>query len=196
MYTRGTARTAFVPDFFAVSKNLRATRVFGYSITVHRTVPLRSFESALHKNKGYPIGVSLILVPVAGLEPARCRQRWILSPLRLPFHHTGRCVYIVHLTPHSCCGARHLPSSTALLGICRPRPLARVAPPATGGASLAPHHTGRCVLANVCIYPDSIHYLFRNSKRKFQIFPVLETIPFSLTFQGNKVIIPARSPSL
>ncbi len=24
------------------------------------------------------------LVPVAGLEPARCRQRWILSPLRLP----------------------------------------------------------------------------------------------------------------
>ena len=34
------------------------------------------------------------LVPVAGLEPARCRQRWILSPLRLPFHHTGRCVFI------------------------------------------------------------------------------------------------------
>ena len=32
-----------------------------------------------------------IMVPVAGLEPARCRQRWILSPLRLPFHHTGRC---------------------------------------------------------------------------------------------------------
>ena len=25
-----------------------------------------------------------ILVPVAGLEPARCRHRWILSPLRLP----------------------------------------------------------------------------------------------------------------
>ena len=24
------------------------------------------------------------MVPVAGLEPARCRQRWILSPLRLP----------------------------------------------------------------------------------------------------------------
>ena len=29
------------------------------------------------------------MVPVAGLEPARCHQRWILSPLRLPFHHTG-----------------------------------------------------------------------------------------------------------
>ena len=33
---------------------------------------------------GYPVGVSHILVPVAGLEPARCRHRWILSPLRLP----------------------------------------------------------------------------------------------------------------
>ena len=29
------------------------------------------------------------MVPVTGLEPVRCRQRWILSPLRLPFHHTG-----------------------------------------------------------------------------------------------------------
>ena len=28
-------------------------------------------------------------MPVTGLEPVRCRQRWILSPLRLPFHHTG-----------------------------------------------------------------------------------------------------------
>ena len=25
-----------------------------------------------------------VLVPVTGLEPVRCRQRWILSPLRLP----------------------------------------------------------------------------------------------------------------
>ena len=24
------------------------------------------------------------MVPVAGVEPARCRHRWILSPLRLP----------------------------------------------------------------------------------------------------------------
>ena len=39
--------------------------------------------------------VTSFLVPVAGLEPARCRQRWILSPLRLPFHHTGRCVFLV-----------------------------------------------------------------------------------------------------
>ena len=26
----------------------------------------------------------IVLVPVTGLEPVRCRQRWILSPLRLP----------------------------------------------------------------------------------------------------------------
>ena len=38
------------------------------------------------------------LVPVTGLEPVRCRQRWILSPLRLPFHHTGRCV--LYITSH------------------------------------------------------------------------------------------------
>ena len=35
------------------------------------------------------------LVPVAGLEPARCRQRWILSPLRLPIpsHRQVLCYY-------------------------------------------------------------------------------------------------------
>ena len=35
------------------------------------------------------------LVPVTGLEPVRCRQRWILSPLRLPFHHTGRLFFLL-----------------------------------------------------------------------------------------------------
>ena len=32
----------------------------------------------------FQISTSIHMVPVAGLEPARCRQRWILSPLRLP----------------------------------------------------------------------------------------------------------------
>ncbi len=34
------------------------------------------------------------LVPVAGLEPARYRYPRILSPLRLPFRHTGGCIYL------------------------------------------------------------------------------------------------------
>ena len=37
----------------------------------------------------------LDLVPVTGLEPVRHRWRRILSPLRLPFHHTGRIVHSV-----------------------------------------------------------------------------------------------------
>ena len=36
------------------------------------------------------------MVPVAGLEPARCRHRWILSPLRLPIpSHRQVCSSIV-----------------------------------------------------------------------------------------------------
>ena len=35
----------------------------------------------------------LLMVPVTGLEPVRHRWRWILSPLRLPFHHTGNCIF-------------------------------------------------------------------------------------------------------
>ena len=33
------------------------------------------------------------MVPVTGLEPVRHRWRWILSPLRLPFHHTGKFIF-------------------------------------------------------------------------------------------------------
>ena len=56
---------------------------------------LDRFEPGSHpiKQKREAEASLFCLVPVAGLEPARCRQRWILSPLRLPFHHTGRCVF-------------------------------------------------------------------------------------------------------
>ncbi len=57
------------------------------------------------------------VVPVVGLEPTRCRHQRILSPSRLPFHHTGMCIeYIpnrddfqeqnhlqlgtIHISPH------------------------------------------------------------------------------------------------
>ena len=37
------------------------------------------------RKKSLPVGKLLIyLVPGAGIEPARCCQRWILSPVRLP----------------------------------------------------------------------------------------------------------------
>ena len=35
------------------------------------------------------------LVPVVGLEPTRCRHQRILSPSRLPFHHTGLTLFII-----------------------------------------------------------------------------------------------------
>ena len=37
----------------------------------------------------------LFLVPKVGLEPTRCRQQWILSPSRLPFHHFGLLRYYI-----------------------------------------------------------------------------------------------------
>ena len=88
----------------------------------------------------------LLLVPVTGLEPVRCRQRRILSPLRLPFHHTGRCVHSIVLhhsgytdraarVPVSGCGARNF--LLTLLAKFRPLPIARVASSASGGAPLA-----------------------------------------------------------
>ena len=48
----------------------------------------------------------------------------------------------------------------------RPQPLAQVAVSATGGAPIAPHHTGRCNFD----YHRIIHYLFQNSKENFTDF--------------------------
>ena len=59
----------------------------------------------------------------------------------------------------ACCGARQLPCCRRSCVFCRPLPLAQFAPPASGSAHFAPHHTGRCF----CI----IHHYFENSKRKF-----------------------------
>lgn len=38
-----------------------------------------------------------IYVPRAGLEPARCNQPRILSPLCLPFHHPGNMVHNIYV---------------------------------------------------------------------------------------------------
>ena len=52
---------------------------------------------AQHKKSSRTCAVRDELVPVAGLEPARLLGRGILSPLCLPFHHTGNGVI---LTPN------------------------------------------------------------------------------------------------
>ena len=58
-----------------------------------RSIPARrrrSLRGRLRTKKGRHADACLpFLVPVTGLEPVRHRWRWILSPLRLPFHHTG-----------------------------------------------------------------------------------------------------------
>ena len=46
-----------------------------------------------------------------------------------------------------CCGARHLPASTALLGICRPRPLALLPFSAAGSGRIAPRRRFVCILS-------------------------------------------------
>ena len=57
------------------------------------------FSSGLLVHKKWKIpqrGIFRFLVPVTGLEPVRCRQRWILSPLRLPIpsqRQSGLCYY-------------------------------------------------------------------------------------------------------
>ena len=49
----------------------------------------------LPMKKERPLASLFSLVPVTGLEPVRHRWRRILSPLRLPFHHTGACPCII-----------------------------------------------------------------------------------------------------
>ena len=60
---------------------------------------INGFESAPIPKKERGVSLSLFLVPVTGLEPVRHRWRRILSPLRLPFHHTG--IYLLSIV-HFC----------------------------------------------------------------------------------------------
>ena len=39
-----------------------------------------------------------VMVQVVGLEPTRSHLHWILSPTRLPFHHT--CIYHAYIIYH------------------------------------------------------------------------------------------------
>ena len=66
------------------------------AVTVHRTVPLKWVRACpITIKKRHPEGCLFFMVPVAGLEPARCCHRWILSPLRLPIPTHRRGAYSV-----------------------------------------------------------------------------------------------------
>ena len=69
-------------------------RIFGTSWV---EPPVRAQSRPISK-KQHPKRGAAFLVPVTGLEPVRCRQRWILSPLRLPIpsHRRGDLVIISH----------------------------------------------------------------------------------------------------
>ena len=135
-----------------------------------------------------PVGVSHFLVPVTGLEPVRCRQRWILSPLRLPIPSHRQVCFAFLSASHrwlfivAAFRRRMSPSFAvpgALLGAFRLRrsPTAAPATPslypplaALGLASVDFESTTSTnsitpaeVFAGCSV---SIHHLFQNSKHK------------------------------
>ena len=76
-----------------VSKLWGAMKMVKDEKVVEKIVELRFYRSGLKiavgmkntQNSSKTKNFGLFrMVPVAGLEPARCRHRWILSPLRLP----------------------------------------------------------------------------------------------------------------
>ena len=110
--------------------------------TVHRTVAFRWVRVRVNTNKKREAFASLfLLVRIVGLEPTR---RWHrnLNPTRLPIPSYPHILLSKWKIGSSCCGARHLRRRQSAFLICRPRPLARLASSATGGARFAPqfHH--------------------------------------------------------
>ena len=78
----GTAKTPFRVTLF----------LFPTVCTTDKAMPLALLWFLLvlkARKKPNEPGRAWLLVPKAGLEPARCCQQRILSPSRLPFHHFG-----------------------------------------------------------------------------------------------------------
>ena len=62
---------------------------------------------------------SLFLVPVAGLEPARCCHRWILSPLRLPIPTHRRVQLGIYSISAMLAGIFHKVAALQAAGCCQ-----------------------------------------------------------------------------
>ena len=123
--------------------------------TVHRTVAFKwvRVHSPYNKKRERPKGLSLFLVPVTGLEPVRHRWRRILSPLRLPFHHTGRCTVLFGASrvPVYGCGARNFLFALRSRNFDRCPSLGSLLPPQAALSSLPKlspaHHCWRRILS-------------------------------------------------
>ena len=116
-------------------------------IAPHRTSAFKWVRVRNRCQKKRPsVRTTSFLVPVTGLEPVRHRWRWILSPLRLPFHHTGMvCILFGYLhirrIRFASAGVRlRCPKFSVRCSLTkfRPLPIAQVASSATGGAPIAP----------------------------------------------------------
>ena len=78
-------RTTISHFSFLISHSIRALLTINGQYARELTiVPIPNKKSEPFFQKG-----SDHLVPEAGLEPARCRHRQILSLVRLPFRHSG-----------------------------------------------------------------------------------------------------------
>ena len=76
-----------------------------------------------------------IMVPVAGLEPARCRQRWILSPLRLPIPSHRLMHWLLYYTCRGKASLKFTPRKMILTKGCSPAQKEREAFDWTGAAA-------------------------------------------------------------
>jgi len=143
----------------------------------------RNFDRCPSLGSLFPPQAALPSLP--RLSPVRHRWRRILSPLRLPFHHTGRCVTsncagtgCASRVPVSGCGARNFPFADRSRNFDRCPSLGSLFPPQAALPSLprlSPvRHRGLWILSPLrllvshtgrCLY--SIVHFGINCKRKF-----------------------------
>ncbi len=83
-----------VPNFFGMSRWF-----FRFFVCVNSRFTYATIVRTKKADPRFCRGLLFWLVPVAGLEPARYRYRWILSPLRLPIPSHRRIANAQHYTP-------------------------------------------------------------------------------------------------
>ena len=86
----------FIPDIFVSHPKSQPSEV----VVIWKGGARKRADGVLlfrrNKRTSEQSGLCSDVVPVVGLEPTRCRQRRILNPLRLPFHHTGEGTHLLY----------------------------------------------------------------------------------------------------